>query len=367
MLFDINPKERREDLYDREGELGEVVEALRLGERLVVIYGMRRVGKSSVLRVALKEAEIPHVIIDVKGVYAEHGSVSRPSLYNEIADFFTRNMGFLERVGFNLREVLRRIRGFHVSSVGVEVEPTVSVSLTKLLRRIDDWCGRHGMRFALAFDEAQYLRYGGGVRYDALLAWCVDNLRNITVIVTGSEVGVLREFLKVEDPGAPLFSRYRREVRLDRFSREQSIGFLQQGFTELGVGTRVSEVEEVINILDGVVGWLTHYGYYRAVRKLPHRKAVAKVFKEGSKLVLEELERLIAPSRERYAAILKAVAHEVTTWSDIKAFVTARTGYVNDKRFTELLKNLVKYGYLTKRNGRYEIPDPIVKEACKHL
>jgi len=54
--------------YDREKELNEIFDALRCGERLIVIMGMRRAGKSSVLRVSLKEAKIPHAIIDMKGI-----------------------------------------------------------------------------------------------------------------------------------------------------------------------------------------------------------------------------------------------------------------------------------------------------------
>jgi len=119
MLFEVYPKERREDLYDRERELDEVFGALRLGERLVVIHGVRRVGKSSVLRVALKEAGVPHAIVDVKGLYFEYGSVSKSVLYGSIANFFARNLGFLERAGFKVREVLGRIRGFQVTGVGV--------------------------------------------------------------------------------------------------------------------------------------------------------------------------------------------------------------------------------------------------------
>ena len=37
------------------------------------------------------------------------------------------------------------------------------------------------------------------------------------------------------------------------------------------------------------------------------------VFEEGSKLVLNELEKSIAPSRKRYIAILKAVAQNATS------------------------------------------------------
>ena len=41
----------------------------------------------------------------------------------------------------------------------------------------------------------------------------------VTFIVTGSEVGVLKDFLRIEDSEAPLYGRYIREVYADRFSR----------------------------------------------------------------------------------------------------------------------------------------------------
>lgn len=153
----------------------------------------------------------------------------------------------------------------------------------------------------------------------------------------------------------------RREVHVKRFTRKQAVGFLTRGFKEVDIEPSTSELEEVAEGLGGIVGWLTHYGYYRAVRRHSHKEAVSKVFDEASRLVLDELERVIAPSRKRYVVILKAVAHGVTSWSEIKAYVTMKTGLTTDKRFTELLKNLVKYGYLVKEDGKYGISDPIVK------
>ncbi len=363
MLFDVNPKERREDFYDRDAELSEVLEALRLGERLVVVFGVRRIGKSSLVKVALKEASLPYVLVDVRDVYYSENIVTIPYLIRYLVEGFKKHMKWYERLGFNLKEVLGRIRKIRVKGYEIEVEPTARISLTTLLSEIDLWCRRHGMRFVFVFDEAQYLRFSN-IRYDGILAWAIDNLSNVTFILTGSEVGVLREFLRVDDPKAPLFGRYIREIYVDRFTREQSMDFLIQGFKELGKEVELREVEDAVETFDGLVGWLTHYGYYRAVRKLPHKKAMAKVFEEGSKLALEELVRVIAPSRKRYSAILKAVAHGAESWSDIKAYTVARTGPITDKRFTELLKNLVKYGYLIKENNKYKIPDPIIKHLA---
>ena len=104
MLFDLNPKVRREDLYDREDELREIFRAIDLKERFIVIYGVRRVGKTSLLRVALRESKVPHAIIDVRRVYFEYKSVSRIHLYKEIANYFTRNLNFFNRLGFKIKD-----------------------------------------------------------------------------------------------------------------------------------------------------------------------------------------------------------------------------------------------------------------------
>ena len=140
-----------------------------------------------------------------------------------------------------------------------------------------------------------------------------------------------------------------------------------QGFRELNIEPSMDEIEEIVNTFNGLVGWLTMYGYYRALRKLSHEEAKRKVFEEGSKLVLGELEKVIYPSRKRYVAILKAVASGLHRWSSIKAYLEAKAGPITDRSFTSLLKNLVRYGYLEKTNGEYRILDPMVEYTVKKL
>jgi len=53
MLFDLGPKESRADLFGRDEELGEVDRFLKGPSRLLMIYGIRRIGKTSVLKAAL--------------------------------------------------------------------------------------------------------------------------------------------------------------------------------------------------------------------------------------------------------------------------------------------------------------------------
>ncbi|MCE4600440.1 MAG: ATP-binding protein [Desulfurococcales archaeon] len=367
MLFDIAPKERREDLYDRENELRSLMEALRLGERLVIVRGVRRIGKSSLVRVGVREAGIPYALVDVRELYFEEGSVRLASLVARIVDAMRRRSKWYERLEFRLGDALGKVKGIHAAGFSLELRPPAKPRLTEVLKALDEWCGEHGWRFALVFDEAQYLRFSN-TRYDGVIAWAIDNLPNLTFIVTGSEVGVLREFLRLEDPRAPLYGRHRREIPLERFTTQQSLGFLETGFRELGVRVKRSELEEAVEKLDGIVGWLTLYGYKRGVEGSPHREALRRVFEEGSLMVLAELSKVIEGSPARYVAILKAVAQGITRWREIKTYVETRTNtWIPDNRFSQLLRNLVRYSYLEKQDNEYVIPDPMVRHAAKSL
>lgn len=368
MLFDIRPKTMLKDLFDREGEINELKQGIELGEPLIIIYGVRRVGKTSLLRACLNEFGYPYVLVDVREVFEEHGYITRNHLYEQMARFFTSNLEFFEKLGFRIKDLLKHIKVFHLSNIGIEVDLSVNVSITSTLRIFNDWAKKHSTRFIIAFDEAQYLRFSGATRYDGILAWAYDNLENLTVIITGSEIGVLRDFLKLDNPKAPLYGRYVREIILNKFTTEQSREFLKRGFNELGLTISDHEIDEAINKLDGIPGWLTLYGYYRGVQKLDHRKALDKVFETGSKLVIEELEKIIAPSRQRYLAILEAITHGATRWTQIKTYVEYRTRTrIADKNFTNLLKKLVKYGIIEKQEDQYKITDPLIIHAIKTI
>ncbi|WP_372914531.1 AAA family ATPase [Pyrococcus kukulkanii] len=205
----------------------------------------------------------------------------------------------------------------------------------------------------IAFDEAQCLRFSG-LQYDGLIAYAIDNLPNVTFVLTGSEVGMLHDFLGLDNPKKPLFGRYAREIVLERFSRDKSIDFLIKGFSELSIDVSQDEIEDAVEKLDGIVGWLTMYGYLRGVRKLSHEEALSELLNMVRSLVRSK----------RYGIILKAVSLGNERWSEIKEFVESKTGRINDAKFSILLRNLVKYGYLDKIR-KYRIQDPIVREIIR--
>ncbi|WP_297523382.1 ATP-binding protein, partial [Thermococcus sp.] len=232
MLFDLQPKTRREDLYDRENGLREFQSAVNLGENLILLLGIRRLGKSSLLNVALAESGMPYAKIDVRSLYFTHGSIPQEILARKILDSLLSTVSARKSLRLRLEKALSSIRGLRVSGLSVEFER--KPDLAEILEKVSSWAENENLRAIIAFDEAQYLRLSG-IRYDGLIAYAVDNLPGITFVLTGSEVGVLHDFLGREDPKKPLFGRYAREIVLQRFRREESVDFLRRGFEEVGI------------------------------------------------------------------------------------------------------------------------------------
>jgi len=76
LLFSPEPKSRREDLYDRERELEELNMFLRgsLGP-MALLLGLRRTGKTSLLKVSLSEFKGPTITVDMRKI-EEKGTIS---------------------------------------------------------------------------------------------------------------------------------------------------------------------------------------------------------------------------------------------------------------------------------------------------
>jgi len=104
-------------------------------------------------------------------------------------------------------------------------------------------------------------------------------------------------------------------VVLERFTRERSIEFLEAGFAEAGLRVPRERLEELVDALDGVLGWLALYGY-EAVKK-GRADVLGEVVARAVGTAMSELRNLIVASHV-YKHVLRAVAMGYTSWSNIK-------------------------------------------------
>ncbi len=348
-------KARKEDFFDMERELQELLRELADPlTRMVVIKGVRRVGKSSLLRVALNELRKPYVLLDLRA----HGVLTPEAFYEEFSRALSR---LLERER-GLASLLSRVRGVEVAGLRVEIAEKGLSTVVEVLDELNEWSQKIGEQVLLVFDEAQDLRLMRG--FDRLLAHIYDYKRGLKLVLAGSEVGLLDRLLGRGKPKAPLFGRACFELTVKRFPLERAEEFLKRGFEEAGVKVGEGEIAEAVEKLDGVVGWLTYYGYYRL--KMSHREALKRTLSEGAALTAEELKHFLAVravAKRRYLEILRALTRP-SRWSDVKRFLAASLGErISDKQLSNYLRELLDYGFIERVGEYYVLADPLIAEA----
>ncbi len=343
MFFDERPKERREDLFDREEE----VEAIKggIGRPMIVLTGIRRIGKTSVLKVALNEIDRPVVLIDARSLGEEY---SRRVLYACVAEGLKSSLDAL-------KEVLSRVRGVRIAGMEIELswKGREALSLAQLFDALD----KKGA--VIAVDEAQRLRGPLSTEFVEAVAHAYDYAENLTFIFTGSEVGLLYDFLGVEDPESPLYGRYFLEVKLERFTREQSLEFLKEGFKQAGKKPPLP-LEEVVDALNGIPGWLTFFG----CRCLEGKCDVGEVLRLAVKLAKAELEKLLRNRSRRCRLVLRAIAEGARNWSSVMRYVEEKEGRTVSK---SVLYNAIKALEDMSIIRNYRFLDPVYREAAKLL
>ena len=86
ILFDPRPKSQRSAFFDRDEEIKELKESVARSP-LTFLLGIRRIGKTSVLKVALNELEAPYVYLDLRILEEEGYSKVALYLLNILASF----------------------------------------------------------------------------------------------------------------------------------------------------------------------------------------------------------------------------------------------------------------------------------------
>lgn len=357
MYFSLGVKTRKEDFYDMETELNSLRSELRSPiSRMIVIKGIRRTGKSSLMRVALSEVDMPHVLIDLR----LGGSISPDDIYS----YLSEELGKLLERRKGIRKFLSKIGEVEIAGLRIEISRRSLSTVGKLVSALNEWAESENTYLVMAFDEAQDLRLIRG--FPELLAHIYDYEGRIKLLLAGSEVGLLDRLLGRRNPSSPLFGRAYAEIQLERFPRERSLDFLVKGFEQVGMSPPERELEEVVERLDGIVGWLTYYGYHRMRTK--HEEALSRTIDEGASLAARELENFLSTrgvARKRYLEVLKILTNP-SRWSDVKRGLTATLGVkISDKQISTYLRELVEYGFVEKRGGLYEIADPLLVEAVR--
>jgi AAA+ ATPase superfamily predicted ATPase len=257
---------------------------------------------------------------------------------------------------------LSRLRG--VSIAGIEVNfswsPRERPLLTEILDMLNDFAERVVERLVVVFDEMQSVRGSIGFVLQNALAHSYDFNKNICIVLAGSEMGILYNIL--QNPGNPLYGRAYVEVRTRKLSYSEAVDFLSKGFAEVGIAISREEIEDVVRELDGIIGWLTYYGYLRS-RGLGDLEYIVR---EAVVLAKKELESFLATRvSNRYRVVLKLLAKGVKEWGKFKdELEKIEKRSVSDRVLHDILRELRRHSIVDENN---EFTDPIYRKASLEL
>jgi len=418
-LFDTRPKHDKKDLFGREEELENLKRSL-LSYRypLTLLVGIRRIGKSSLLNVALndlKESGELSLFFDVREIYSVSGTINMGILCNKFENQL-RNISAKQ----SLFEKLKEIRGVTLGPFGLQFDWR-KTELSVILEKMDKWAENNGEKIILAFDEAQYFAESGTKsqikQIKALFAHLYDCQRNIKIVLTGSEVALLYEFIGIDDPSSELYGKYANEISLNPLTEKEAKKFLEEGFSYERVKVSEEVIEDAVENLGGIIGWLTNFGAETREMAIRMGKAVIKdpkeisgvlekIRKEAKAQIMKEVERLVKKEggkQEDYKRVLYLLARGYETFEEIRSVfmdkikeeiyleegdtvLSTRVDSLEleksplkkaeadiDELVSSILKNLERFCFIKneqkgeKKKIFHSFIDPVVKEAAKNL
>ncbi|AWR96195.1 AAA family ATPase [Acidianus sulfidivorans JP7] len=346
IYFDFKPKETKEDLFDREEELKKLFSSMN--ETIILLTGIRRIGKTSLLKVFLNESKLPYALVDVRAPLTSYRSLY--SIFSDLLSQLNKKRKIVD--------ALKYIKGISLFGINISLswDPKSRPSISEIMDRVDE-----SGKVIIAFDEAQNLRGKLSNDFLSVLAHCYDYCKNVTFILTGSEIGLLYDFLKIDDPSSPLYGRHVEEIRLNRFTKEKSLEFLKEGFRQANISPNEDVLEYAVSKLDGIVGWLTEFGYRCVKVGEVKREIVDEILEIASKLIIEELSHY----SKDYVTVVEGIAKGYNTWSQLKKYLEEKKKrIIYDAELKRYLDKLEKRSYIIRReSGEYDLTDPILKSV----
>ena len=373
MYFDEAPKTSKKDIFNYSNEFQKLFTSLSEGRRLIQINGRRRSGKTSLLLSCLNELKRPYVVLDGRA-FSSSSQIRREEFIKFLEDALNGFLKKEKRLGAKIVDALKHVQGLESNvgtSPGVSLrwgpkhEDTVNVS--SILDALSREAIKQKTKFVIALDEAQEFRKIMRFDLTSILAHAYDYCKGLQFVVTGSEVGMLHNFLRMDEPEAPLYGRAAVEIDLSRLTEEKSMEYLRDGFAQIKLKVPGEMLESVHLRFDGIIGWLTYCGFKAREEKKLDKKIIEETARVASKLAALEFKNFLKLYKsERYRTVMKSLARGSSAWSELKRSVESREGMtIGNGEITKLLSNLEDASFVAKRDDdTYFIPDPMMIEAA---
>lgn len=340
MYFEVEPKGRKKDFFNYESEYGQVKSAIARRDKIIAVVGVRRVGKTSLLNLVYHETNCLKLWLDGR-VVADPKKDIFAAIYETAKSGTPKIFGKIDSLNLSAFGI----------GLGIRLGPESRIEIEKKISASG--------RIFVFIDEAQRMPI---LDLADVLSYFYDRFPQVSFIISGSEVGLVEGILGEKDAEHPLYGREVAKVAIERLDRNRSAEYLKKGFAQIGVGISDGEIVEAVNELDGLIGWLTLYGYEKGVKKSPD--ALAKTSQTAARIAASEIVHFLkkAKNRELYLSILRNVGG--SGWEELRSKSGKDYGKkLNQSLFTFALEKLVSHSFVEKKDQKYILSDPLLAKA----
>ena len=234
-----------------------------------------------------------------------------------------------------------------------------SKNCTEIFYHLDAWAKSRNKVLLIVIDEAQYLKKTSPFNMSAILAGIYDKFRNLKIILTGSEMDLLFNFLGDEDPDAPLNGKPRIEIELYPMNEDRCIQFLQMGLKERNFAIDQSNMQQIIEhaakSLGSRIGWLNEFGLKCVEEGNITKEFVDDIIEKRSSSARSEFEKFLKGKQEQnYQDIIEYLANLDTQYNFTKYFVERQSTV----KCVEVLR---RAGFIRNFQGSYAINDLVLE------
>ena len=203
--FHIHGVVTRPHFTDREAELARMVETLSTPGAKLLVYGERRMGKTSALRVAMAE----HAEAGGSSCLADFSTAtSHADLANRILSAASRSLGrrwrdmahdLAGRLGMNLELGVDPVTGTPTASLGMGLRDSAPTeqreTLARVLDAVEGLCRSRDATLGLVLDEFQEIHRFGGEEAEWHLRGIIQHHQAVSYIVAGSRTHLIRRMI----------------------------------------------------------------------------------------------------------------------------------------------------------------------------
>ncbi|MEW6529135.1 MAG: ATP-binding protein [Candidatus Micrarchaeota archaeon] len=340
MYFMIEPKSKKEDFFNYEYEYNEIKKAMARKEKIISVLGVRRVGKTSLLNILYHETKGLKIWLDGRII-----SDPKKEVFSAIYD--------VAKTGKS--KMFGKIESLNVSAFGIGLAIKIA---SEGLIEIESKIGKAGIIYVF-IDEAQKTNV---MDLSNVLSYCYDRFPNVFFIISGSEIGLIEDVLGEEDSKHPLYGRHITKILMNRLDKNMALDFLNSGFEQLKINIKKNEIYEAIEKLDGLIGWLTLYGYEKSIMK--SEKPLEKTIEIAARIVASELTNFFKRTKNSGLYLIVLREAKGISWTELKVRTEHEFGKkLNPNSFTSAVEKLMNYSFLEKKDGKYYLADPLILKA----